>query len=139
MAYQDDIRETFKENLQNIVTNPDVRVATTLEQMEERPPFAVVVGIEDVKNVNPLLDDYQFTVKILIDFYIKDDKEGFFFTQTRQQITDYLRIYLKDKTKLPQFFGNENIVGMFLDDSVNTMTESSNQCFIILRVIGSWD
>ena len=45
----------------------------------------------------------------------------------------------KDKTKLPQFFGNENIVGMFLDDTVNNVTETSNQCFIILRVIGSWD
>lgn len=139
MAYQDDIRETFKENLQNIVTNSNVRVSTVLEQMEERPPFAVVVKVLDVKNVNPLLDDYQFTVQILIDFYIKDDKEGFFFTQTRQQITDYLRIYSKDKSKLPQFFGNENIVGMFLDESVNNITESSHQCFIILRVIGSWD
>ena len=139
MAYQDQIREKFKENISNVVTNSNVRVATILEQDEERPSFAVVIGILDVKNVNPLLDDYQFTVQILIDFYIADDKEGYFFTQTRQQITDYLRIYLKDKNKLPQFFGNDNIVGMFLDESVNNTTDTSNQCFIRLRVIGSWD
>ncbi len=139
MAYQDDIRETFKENLEKVVTNSNVRVATVFNQDQERPSKAVVVKVLDVKNVNPFFDDYQFTVQILIDFYIKDDKEGFFFTQTRDQITDYLRIYLKDKTKLPEFFGNDNIVGMFLDESVNNITETSHQCFIILRVIGSWD
>lgn len=139
MAYQDDIRETFKNNLTKVVTNENVRVATVLQNVEERPPFAVVVRIVDIKNVNPLLDDYQFTVQILIDFYIKDDKDGFFFQQTREQITDYLRIYLKDKTKLPEFFGNENIVGMFLDSEDNNITETSNQTFIILKVIGSWD
>lgn len=139
MAYQDEIRETFKTNLEGIISNNKVKVRTTEDQTEERPPFAVAVAIDEVKNINPLLDDYQFTVRILIDFYIKDDKEGFSFIQTRQEITDYLRIYLKDKTKLPQFFGNENIVGMFLDDIVNNVTETSNQCFIILRVIGSWD
>ena len=139
MAYQDDIRETFKENLLNVVDNDQVRVATILQKVDERPPFVVVVRVTDVKNINPLLDDYQFTVQILIDFFIKDDQEGYLFTQTREKITDYLRIYLKDKTKLPQFFGNENIVGMFLDSSDNNVSDTSNQTVITLKVIGSWD
>lgn len=139
MAYQDDIREIFKENLTQLITSDKVRVASTLDQVGERPPFVVVVGIDDVKNINPMFDDYQFTVKILIDFYIKDDKEGYFFTTIRDQISNYLRIYLNDKTKLPEFFGNENIVGMFLEGVDNNTTQYSNQTFIILKVIGSWD
>lgn len=138
MAYQDEILETFKTNLENNVTNKKVRVATSLQNDEQRKPFAVVVSIGQVVNINPMLDDYQFIVDILIDFFIKDDEEGYYYKQTRDEIIEYLKVYLNDKTKLEQFFGNDNIVGLFLNDCRNQVSEGSNQTLIQLRVIGSW-
>jgi hypothetical protein len=37
----------------------------------------VVVGITNVTNVNPTLPDYDFTVNILVDSFIKGDEDGY--------------------------------------------------------------
>ena len=138
MAYQDEILETFKTNLENNITNKKVRVATSLQNDEQRKPFGVVISIGQVVNINPMLDDYQFIVDILIDFFIKDDLEGHFWEQTKDEIWDFIEEeYLLTRMKLTNI--EEGIVGCFLDDKVNTSNDVSNREIITLQLVMSKD
>ena len=127
----------FVEKL-NEVTGEDVRVIAAKEFSEEREDNMIVVGITNVTNVNPTLPDYDFTVKILIDSFIKEDEDGYKHDQIVETVQDYLNKFLNDQSRLAELFDDIPIVGMFLSDVSNSASEVSNQTFIYLQVIGSW-
>ena len=122
----------------NEVTGEDVRVIAAKEFSEEREDNMIVVGITNVTNVNPTLPDYDFTVKILIDSFIKEDEDGYKHDQIVETVQDYLNKFLNDQSRLAELFDDIPIVGMFLSDVSNSASEVSNQTFIYLQVIGSW-
>lgn len=137
MREERDIIQKLVEKL-DVITKKDVMVIADEEYTQDRWDKMVVVGITEVTNVNPTLPDYEFTARILIDTYIKEDKEGFFHDQTKQMVQSYLETFLNDQSRLGQLFDDIPIVGMFLSGINNTSNSQSNQTFITLQIIGSW-
>lgn len=133
-------REIIEKLIQKIdaITKSDVMVIADEEYSQNRQDNMVVIGITEVTNVNPTLPDYEFTTRILIDTYIKEDKEGYFHDQTKQTIQSYLETFLNDQSRLSQLFDDIPIVGMFLSGINNSSNSQSNQTFITLQIIGSW-
>lgn len=119
-------------------TNDNVEVININDYTEERTDHMISVGISNVNNVNPMLPDYDYTVDILIDSYIANDKYGHQFEQNKSELLGYLETYLMDKTKLAELFEQIPVVGFFLTNISNATTEESNQCRISLQVIASY-
>ena len=119
-------------------TNDEVEVININDYTEERKDHMVSVGISNVNNVNPMLPDYDYTVDILIDSYIANDKYGHQFEQNKSEVLDYLQTYLMDKTRLAELFEQIPVVGFFLINISNSTTEESNICRISLQVIASY-
>ena len=120
------------------ITNHDVRVIADEEYSQDRQDNMVVIGITEVSNVNPTLPDFEFTTRILIDTYIKEDVEGYIHDEIKQTVEDYLETFLNDQSKLSQLFDDIPIVGMFLSGINNSSNSQSNQTIISLQIIGSW-
>ena len=135
MKEEEQIIQTFVEKI-NQITNNDVVVIDSKNFEEDRDPFVVAIGITGVENINPLLPDYRMHLKILIDFYIADDKGGYNFNQAKETICDWVEGYLLDKTKLHQL--GDEIVGLFLEGQENNLTQNSNQTILKLQVITSY-
>lgn len=137
MREERELIQKFVDKL-DLVTSDDVRVIAAKEFSQEREDNMVIVGISNVTNVNPTLPDYDFTVNILVDSYIKGDEDGYKHDQICQAVQDYLETYLNDQTKLSELFDDIPIVGMFLIGITNTDNDQSNQTVISLQVIGSY-
>lgn len=137
MREERELIEKFVQKLDEI-TADDVKVITSKSQVEERDPNMVVVGITNIENVNPTLPDYDFTVQILIDSFIEDDKDGYKHDQIVEAVESYLETYLDDQKRLGELFDDIPIVGMFLRGISNSLNEHSNLTYIQLQVIGSY-
>lgn len=120
------------------ITADDVTVIASKEQNEQRDSNMVVVGVTGVDNVNPTLPDYDFSVRILVDSFIEDDKDGYKHDQIVEAVETYLETYLDDQKRLSELFDDIPIVGMFLRGISNSANNESNQTFIELQVIGSY-
>ena len=120
------------------ITADDVTVIASKEQNEQRDSNMVVVGVTNVDNVNPTLPDYDFSVRILVDSFIEDDKDGYKHDQIVEAVETYLETYLDDQKRLAELFDDIPIVGMFLRGISNSANNESNQTFIELQVIGSY-
>lgn len=120
------------------ITADDVTVIASKEQNEQRTSNMVVVGVTNVDNVNPTLPDYDFSVRILVDSFIEDDKDGYKHDQIVEAVETYLETYLDDQKRLAELFDDIPIVGMFLRGITNSANNESNQTFIELQVIGSY-
>ena len=71
------------------------------DYQEERIPFMVILGIDSYDVINVGLKDYNIHLKIIIDFFIEDDKEGFFYNQVKNQVEHYIEEnYLLTRKKL---------------------------------------
>ena len=63
-------------------TDDSVKVIAAKDYTDKRSERMVVVGISNSAPVhaeNPMLPDYDYTVEVLIDCFIDNDKEGYFF------------------------------------------------------------
>ena len=124
--------------LKTATSDLDVRIIASKEQEEKRADNMVVVGITNVTNVNPGLPDYDFSVNILIDSRITADREGHTHDSIVQTVEEYLQSYLTDQSRLSEMFQQIPIVGMFLNNKINTANDESNQTVINLQLIGSY-
>lgn len=123
-------------------TDQNVTVISARDYTDDRTDRMVVVGVSNTAPVhadNPMLPDYDYTVDILIDCFIDNDKEGYFFRQTTYQVLDKLDTYFKNQVLLPQLFNDFPVVGMFLIGISNSTTEESNQTRVSVQVIASFD
>lgn len=120
------------------VTADDVTVIASKEQNEQRDSNMVVVGITNVDNVNPTLPDYDFTVRILVDSFIKDDNDGYKHDQIVEAVETYLETYLDDQSRLAELFEEIPCVGLFLRGISNSANDESNQTYIELQCICSY-
>ena len=141
MQIQEDILNSLKTQIKNAVTNDNVMVLKTSEYQQEREPFMVIIGIDGYElfgNAHVGLKDYRITLKIIVDFFIEDDKEGYFFKQTCNQIQNFMQEnYLLTRMKLTDI--HESIVGCFLDDVKHFVTDESNRTEIYYTLISSSD
>lgn len=141
MQIQEDILDSLKTKLTNAISNSKVKVLKTSEYQQERVPFMVIVGIDGYEIFNNMhvgLKDYRITLKIIIDFFIEDDKEGYFFKQTCNQIQNFMQEnYLLTRMKLTDI--HESIVGCFLDDVKHFVTDESNRTEIYYQLVSSSD
>ena len=138
MKIEQDILEALKEQLTNVVTNSNVNVSLSKDYQEERDPFMVVLSIPSFQVINVGLKDYKIILKIIVDFFIEDDKEGYFYNEAKDQIQEYIENeYLLTRTKLQNI--HESIVGMFLEDVKEFVTETSNRCEMYYSLISSSD
>lgn len=123
------------------VTSDDVRVIAEKEQLEDRASNMIAVAVTNVSPFHseaPEVPDYNFTVRILIDSFIKDDREGYKHDQIVQTVEQYLETYLNDQSRLSQIFDDIPIVAMFMMSEDNNSTEESNQTMISLQIVGSY-
>lgn len=116
----------------------NVQVIATSDFTEERKNNVVVVGINNTTQAHPFVPAYQYNLQIIVDCFIDDDKEGYFFNEIKQQILNYLEPYIMDKTKLAELFDPIPIVGFFLEGVSNNVTEESNKAIIGFRVVASY-
>lgn len=125
----------------NQATSDDVMVIKTTDYTEERNDYMVAIGVSQVVPAhpdNPMLPDYQYTLGILVDCFITDDKEGYKFEKTKQEVTAFLEPYLKDRTKLEELFEDIPVVGFFLTGLDNSSNEESNKALLTFRVVVSY-
>ena len=135
MKEEEQIIQTFIEKLIQI-TDDEVAVINSKDFTDDRGHSTVAVGITSVENINPLLPDYRMHLKILIDFFIADDKAADKFNQTKETICNWVEEYLLNKNKLPEL--DQAIVGLFLEGQDNGLTQSSYQTALRLQVITSY-
>ena len=86
----------------------------------------IAVGITQTQQVdhgNPFLPDYNYTLNILIDCYISNDKQGFQFEKTKSEVLDYLEPFIMDRSRLGELFEDIPVVGFFLNGITNTTSE----------------
>lgn len=122
-------------------TSNNVKVISTDDYTEERDDFMIAIGITNTQQAshgNPFLPDYEYTLNILIDCYINNDKQGFYFERTKSEVLDYLEPFIMDRTRLGQLFDPIPVVGFFLNGITNTTSEQSNKCIISFQVIASY-
>lgn len=129
--------ETLVEKIKDHVNNV-VEVININDYTEERKDHMISVGISNTNNVNPMLPDYEYTVDILVDSFICNDRYGHQFEIDKSEVLDYLQTFLMDKTRLAQLFGVIPVVGFFLNGISNSTTQQSNICRISLQVIVSY-
>lgn len=138
MKIEQDILESLKEQITNIVTNSNVNVSLSKDYQEQRDPFMVVLSISSFDVINVGLKDYKIILKIIVDFFIDKDRQGYFFNQTKDQIQEYLeKEYLLTRKKLQNI--HQSIVGMFLEDVKYFTTDSSNRCEMYYSLISTSD
>lgn len=135
MKEEEQIIQTFVEKI-NQITDDDVNVINSKDYTDDRGPCTVAIGITSVENINPLLPDYRMHLKILIDFFIADDRASADFNETKETICNWVEEYLIDKRRLPEL--DEAIVGLFLEGQDNNQTQSSYQTALRLQVITSY-
>lgn len=119
-------------------TNDNIKAISARDYTNERGDVMVVVGCDGFTNANPMLPDYDYTINILIDSFIKGDQGGSQFQKAKQEVLNYLQTYLMDKTKLGELFVGFPVVGMFISGVANSTTEESNRTNITLQVIASF-
>ena len=84
-------------------TDDVVDVISTDDYTEERTDYMVAIGITETQQAshgNPFLPDYEYTLNILIDCFISNDKEGYQFEKTKNEVLDFLEPYIMDRSKL---------------------------------------
>ena len=86
MEQEETIIQNLIAQLKEVITNKDVKVISSNDFTEERDDYMVVVGINSVTNIHAYLKDYRFGLRILIDFFIKDDPDAYKFTQTKNEV-----------------------------------------------------
>ena len=119
-------------------TDQNVKVISTDDYTEEREDYMVAIGITNTNQVNPFLPDYQYTLNILIDCFIDNDKQGYQFEKTKKEVLNYFEDYLMDKTRLGQLFEDIPVVGFFLNGISNSTSQQSNKSVISFQVIASY-
>lgn len=122
-------------------TDQNVKVICTDDYTEERSDYMIAIGITNTVQChpqNPFLPDYEYTLNILIDCFIANDKEGFFFEKTKSEVLDFLEPYIMDRSKLGELFEEIPVVGFILNGISNTTSEQSNKCIVSFRVIASY-
>ena len=129
----DIVVQKLKEN-----TTQDVTVIPMRDYTDDRTQNMIIVGISNVTNVNPTQKDYDYTLDILVDCFLDQDKQGYFFQIIKNEVLDYLEKYLMNQQLLPEMFDDFPVVGMFLNGISNSTTEESNQTNISLQVIASF-
>lgn len=135
MKEEEQIIQTFVEKI-NQITDDGVNVINSKDYTDDRGPCTVAIGITSVENINPLLPDYRMHLKILIDFFIADDRASAKFNETKETICNWVEEYLIDKRRLPEL--DEAIVGLFLEGQDNNQTQISYQTALRLQVITSY-
>ena len=131
----------FVEAIDN-ATDDEVKVIFAKDYTEKRPNRIVVVGIsscEPSHPQNPMLPDYDYTVEVLVDCFIDNDKGGAKFEQTKNEVLNFLETYFRNQSLLPELFTDFPVVGMFFIGMSEATTEKSNQARIAMRVVASFD
>ena len=119
-------------------TGDNIQVIKSNDFTEERGSFIVVIGITSSTQVNFGLPDYQYNVQINIDCFIDEDKEGYIFEQTKNQILSYLETFIMDQSRLNELFDDIPIVGLIFDGISTSVTQESNKCMIQFKAIASY-
>lgn len=116
----------------------EVTVININDYTDERTDHMISVGISNTVNVNPMLPDYEYTVEVLVDSFIANDKYGKKFEENKEAVLNFFEPYLMNKDILSELFLDIPVVGFFIDGISNQTTEESNRSHIQLRVIVSY-
>lgn len=131
---QDEIIDTIVDYL----SMEDVTTISNHDYTGERTDTMIVVSIQDVKQVNFGLPDYQYEMHVTLDSFITEDENAEKFTSTRNEINRRLNRYFLNQNQLSELFGNIPVVYFNFEDCSERFSETSNVCDWTITIITSF-
>lgn len=104
---------------------------------EERDTNMIVIGVDNVEQVNFSLPDYKYTVAILVDTIIQDDTDCTLHKNTCKAVDDIFEPYTSHLRPLDVLFEEAPVVGMIFKGKKTSMTQSSYQATYTFEIITS--
>ena len=107
---------------------------------EEREVNMIIVGIDDVERVHFGLDDFKYTMTIVIDSFIDEDKDAAEFNRINEEVLDRLNdVFDSPKSYADIFPDLDRIVHFHFDKETAVITERSNRAEISIEIVGSFN
>lgn len=105
---------------------------------EERQDNMIVVGIENIEQMNVGLPDYRATMTVTIDTFIEGDETSELFNSTVSYVKRILDEYVMRHHELNDLFEDIPVVGFFFDGKSQELTETSNRAILRYSIIVSY-
>lgn len=136
--FEHEIIDRLVEELKSLFAEySDIQVIPYNEFIEERDQSMIVVGIDNVTQVNVGLDDYQYDLTITVDTLIADDRSGTVFKSISKGISTFMTDYLIKRKSLQMLFKDIPAVGLLFNSSSYTITNDSNRVIFSYQVFTS--
>lgn len=131
-------KEIIKKIIKFLGNIEEVKIIESDDFSEERESNMVVVGIENVEQVNVGLPDYKYTLNITIDTFIADDAEGILFDNTVKSVEEKLNKLINRHIPIKDVFEEIPVVGL-INLAINySITSESNRAVITSDVFASF-
>lgn len=132
-------RSVIKKIIDVIGNIEDATIISNYDFTEERTANMIVVGIDQVEQLNINLPDYRYLVNITIDCFIEDDKDGSTFEFIVNTVKDKINNYINKNASLESAFQELPVVGWLNLNVENSITTESNRAVITSEVIASYN
>ena len=131
-------KEIIKKIIKFLGNIEEVKIIESDDFSEERESNMVVVGIENVEQVNVGLPDYKYILNITIDTFIADDAEGILFDNTVKSVEEKLNKLINRHIPIKDVFEEIPVVGL-INLAINySITSESNRAVITSDVFASF-
>lgn len=132
-------RSVIKKIIDVIGNIEDATIISNYDFTDERTANMIVVGIDQVEQLNINLPDYRYLVNITIDCFIEDDKDGSTFEFIVNTVKDKINNYINKNASLESAFQELPVVGWLNLNVENSITTESNRAVITSEVIASYN
>lgn len=119
----------------------NIEDATAIESTdftEERDANMIVVGIDNVTQVNVGLPDYNYRLQIVVDTFIEGDNDGSLFIDTYKEVQRIMNQYVLNDLALSDLFEEIPVVGLFFENCDFSIDDKSNRAVFEYTVITSF-
>lgn len=107
---------------------------------EEREKAMIVVGIDNTEQVNFGLDDFRYSMTVLLDVMIDSDKDGSTMDALKESVLDVLHPIFDDPERYGDVFADLDRIVYFHFDSMDaSVSERSLRAEINIEIIGSFN
>lgn len=131
-------KEIIKKIIKFLGNIEEVKIIESDDFSEERESNMVVVGIDNIEQVNISLLDYKYTLNITIDTFIADDAEGILFDNTVKGVEEKLNKLINRHIPIKDVFEEIPVVGL-INLAINySITSESNRAVITSDVFASF-
>ena len=123
----------------NIIGDIDnAKVISAYDYTDERESFMIVVGIDEVEQLNVNLPDYRYALNVTIDCFIEDDRDGVIFNEIVNTVKSKINNYVNKEADLECAFEEIPVVGWINSNVATSITTESNRAVITSDIIASF-